>query len=170
MVSPDWDPVKFWSTTGLAQAANTSFNLNLIMQGSLATSRFRCSLQNQSAVPRKQQRSRSTLKVVAKDFPKPDFSDVGTYIEAAVLSSKLKQGARPFKPLKIVIAGAGLAGLSTAKYLSDAGHHPILLEGRDVLGGKVGRGQLLACVSLVIHITVSDLSFCSMQFLREIDG
>ncbi|MEW5299673.1 MAG: hypothetical protein WDW36_002664 [Sanguina aurantia] len=107
------------------------------MQGSLATSRFRCSLQNQSAVSRKQQRSRSTLKVVAKDFPKPDFSDVGTYIEAAVLSSKLKQGARPFKPLKIVIAGAGLAGLSTAKYLSDAGHHPILLEGRDVLGGKV---------------------------------
>ena len=32
---------------------------------------------------------------------------------------------------------AGLAGLSTAKYLSDAGHEPILLEARDVLGGKV---------------------------------
>ena len=31
----------------------------------------------------------------------------------------------------------GLAGLSTAKYLSDAGHIPILLEARDVLGGKV---------------------------------
>lgn len=32
---------------------------------------------------------------------------------------------------------AGLAGLATAKYLADAGHKPILLEARDVLGGKV---------------------------------
>ncbi|XP_031248462.1 15-cis-phytoene desaturase, chloroplastic/chromoplastic-like, partial [Pistacia vera] len=32
---------------------------------------------------------------------------------------------------------AGLAGLSTAKYLADAGHQPLLLEARDVLGGKV---------------------------------
>jgi uncharacterized protein with NAD-binding domain and iron-sulfur cluster len=32
---------------------------------------------------------------------------------------------------------AGLAGLCTAKYLADAGHKPILLEARDVLGGKV---------------------------------
>ena len=31
----------------------------------------------------------------------------------------------------------GLAGLSTAKYLADAGHIPVLLEARDVLGGKV---------------------------------
>lgn len=31
----------------------------------------------------------------------------------------------------------GLAGLSTAKYLADAGHKPLLLEARDVLGGKV---------------------------------
>lgn len=32
---------------------------------------------------------------------------------------------------------AGLAGLSTAKYLADAGHEPVVLEARDVLGGKV---------------------------------
>lgn len=32
---------------------------------------------------------------------------------------------------------SGLAGLSTAKYLADAGHKPIVLEARDVLGGKV---------------------------------
>jgi 15-cis-phytoene desaturase len=32
---------------------------------------------------------------------------------------------------------AGLAGLSTAKYLTDAGHIPTIYEGRDVLGGKV---------------------------------
>lgn len=32
---------------------------------------------------------------------------------------------------------SGLAGLSTAKYLADAGHKPVVLEARDVLGGKV---------------------------------
>ncbi|BAQ62811.1 phytoene desaturase [Geminocystis sp. NIES-3708] len=39
--------------------------------------------------------------------------------------------------MRIAIAGAGLAGLSCAKYLADAGHTPIVLERRDVLGGKV---------------------------------
>ena len=33
--------------------------------------------------------------------------------------------------------GGGLAGLSTAKHLVDAGHIPIVLEARDLLGGKV---------------------------------
>ncbi|KAL5995051.1 hypothetical protein ACLOJK_025109 [Asimina triloba] len=51
--------------------------------------------------------------------------------------------ARPSKPLQVVIAGAGLAGLSTAKYLADAGHKPILLEARDVLGGKINLHYLL---------------------------
>ncbi len=39
--------------------------------------------------------------------------------------------------MRVAIAGAGLAGLSCAKYLADAGHTPILFESRDVLGGKV---------------------------------
>jgi 15-cis-phytoene desaturase len=39
--------------------------------------------------------------------------------------------------MRVAIAGAGLAGLSCAKYLADAGHTPIVLESRDVLGGKV---------------------------------
>jgi 15-cis-phytoene desaturase len=39
--------------------------------------------------------------------------------------------------MRVAIAGAGLAGLSCAKYLTDAGHQPIVLESRDVLGGKV---------------------------------
>ncbi|TAF07929.1 MAG: 15-cis-phytoene desaturase [Nostocales cyanobacterium] len=39
--------------------------------------------------------------------------------------------------MRVVIAGAGLAGLSCAKYLIDAGHTPIVLERRDVLGGLV---------------------------------
>jgi 15-cis-phytoene desaturase len=39
--------------------------------------------------------------------------------------------------MRVAIAGAGLAGLSCAKYLTDAGHTPIVLERRDVVGGKV---------------------------------
>ena len=39
--------------------------------------------------------------------------------------------------MRIAIAGAGLAGLACAKYLEDAGHTPIVLERRDVLGGLV---------------------------------
>jgi len=77
------------------------------------------------------------FKVMARDYPKPDFETAGTFQEAQALSQKLRAAPRPEKPLKIVIIGAGLAGLSTAKYLSDAGHIPIVLEGRDVLGGKV---------------------------------
>jgi 15-cis-phytoene desaturase len=41
----------------------------------------------------------------------------------------------------VVVVGAGLAGLSCAKYLCDAGHTPIVLEARDVLGGKVARHE-----------------------------
>ncbi|NET36662.1 MAG: 15-cis-phytoene desaturase [Cyanothece sp. SIO1E1] len=43
--------------------------------------------------------------------------------------------------MRVAIAGAGLAGLSCAKYLTDAGHTPIILERRDVLGGKVAAWQ-----------------------------
>ena len=39
--------------------------------------------------------------------------------------------------MRVAIAGAGLAGLSCAKYLIDGGHTPVVLERRDVLGGKV---------------------------------
>ena len=39
--------------------------------------------------------------------------------------------------MRVAIAGAGLAGLSCAKYLVDTGHTPIVLERQNVLGGKV---------------------------------
>jgi 15-cis-phytoene desaturase len=39
--------------------------------------------------------------------------------------------------MRVAIAGGGLAGLSCAKYLVDAGHIPIVLESREVLGGLV---------------------------------
>ena len=51
--------------------------------------------------------------------------------------AEIRSVPRPERPLRVIIAGAGLAGLSTAKHLTDAGHHPVVLEGRDVLGGKV---------------------------------
>ncbi len=42
---------------------------------------------------------------------------------------------------KVVIAGAGLAGLAAAKYLTDAGHKVLLLEKREVAGGKASSWQ-----------------------------
>lgn len=35
----------------------------------------------------------------------------------------------------VLIAGAGLAGLSAAKHLAEKGYTPTVLESRDVLGG-----------------------------------
>ena len=43
--------------------------------------------------------------------------------------------------MRVAIAGAGLAGLSCAKYLSDAGHTPVVVEARNVFGGKVAAWQ-----------------------------
>lgn len=105
---------------------------------------FRCALHTQLHSARvsfssscQSRQNRFQLQVVAKDFPKPNFESSGTFQDAAALSHKLKSAQRPDKPLTVVIAGAGLAGLCTAKYLADAGHKPIVLESRDVLGGKV---------------------------------
>ena len=39
--------------------------------------------------------------------------------------------------MRVAIAGAGLAGLSCAKYLADAGHTPFVYEARNVLDGKI---------------------------------
>eukprot|EP00976_Prorocentrum_cordatum_P107942 1194735-Prorocentrum_minimum.AAC.5 len=41
------------------------------------------------------------------------------------------------EPKTVAIVGGGLAGLSCAKYLVDAGHKPIVLERNKMLGGKV---------------------------------
>lgn len=76
--------------------------------------------------------------VVARaDFPRPAFEVEDTFKEAQELSQFLVNAPRPSEPKKVAIVGAGLAGLSAAKYLTDAGHVPIVLESRDVLGGKV---------------------------------
>lgn len=46
-------------------------------------------------------------------------------------------GLPPPTKKRVAVIGAGLAGLSCAKYLVDAGYEPVVLESRDVLGGKV---------------------------------
>ncbi|KAL6766569.1 PDS1 [Auxenochlorella protothecoides x Auxenochlorella symbiontica] len=82
-------------------------------------------------------RSKRNLQIQCRDFPKPAFENEKSFKEAASLSSAATALPRPQRSLRVAIAGAGLAGLSAAKYLVDAGHTPILLEARDVLGGKV---------------------------------
>ncbi|KAH7656416.1 15-cis-phytoene desaturase protein [Dioscorea alata] len=98
-----------------------------------------CRLRVQSSWLRRSRGGRNVfpLQVVCMDYPRPELENTINFLEAAQLSASFRSCPRPNKPLQIVIAGAGLAGLSTAKYLADAGHKPILLEARDVLGGKV---------------------------------
>ncbi|KAH0453403.1 hypothetical protein IEQ34_017727 [Dendrobium chrysotoxum] len=78
-----------------------------------------------------------SMQVYCSDYPRPELENTINFLEAARLSASFRDCMRPNKPLVVIIAGAGLAGLSTAKYLADAGHKPILLEARDVLGGKI---------------------------------
>jgi len=77
-----------------------------------------------------------------QDFPKPSQIDkTENYLQAAQLSKKFRdmEGAGGRK--RVAIVGGGLSGLACAKYLADAGHEPIVLEARDVLGGKVSAWQ-----------------------------
>lgn len=48
------------------------------------------------------------MKVECVDYPRPDIDGTGNYLEAAALSAYMKYSARPSKPLKVVIAGAGM--------------------------------------------------------------
>ena len=79
--------------------------------------------------------------IVMKDFPKPNLEDTDNYRESAALSRKLAGLGSDGPKKTVAIVGGGLSGLACAKYLSDAGHKPIVLEARDVLGGKVSAWQ-----------------------------
>mmetsp|Transcript_14786 Transcript_14786/g.34203 ORF Transcript_14786/g.34203 Transcript_14786/m.34203 type:complete len:617 (+) Transcript_14786:178-2028(+) len=82
--------------------------------------------------------------LVMKDYPKPNVENTDNYRLYNELSSsfrnKLKVSGDSEKK-KVAIIGGGLSGLACAKYLSDAGHEPVVYEARDVLGGKVSAWQ-----------------------------
>ena len=70
------------------------------------------------------------------------IKSTANYREATELSQKFLQNqASGPKKAKVAIVGGGLSGLACAKYLADAGHEPLVLEARDVLGGKVSAWQ-----------------------------
>nr|AUE44555.1 phytoene desaturase [Prymnesium parvum] len=75
------------------------------------------------------------------DFPKPNVEDTDNYRAAQALSQKLSSLAWQGEKKSVAIIGGGLSGLACAKYLADAGHTPLVLEARDVLGGKVSAWQ-----------------------------
>jgi rhodanese-related sulfurtransferase len=84
----------------------------------------------------------STL--VMKDFPKPNVENTDNYRLYNKLSSSFRTELKvdaPSQRKKVAIIGGGLSGLACAKYLSDAGHEPVVYEARDVLGGKVSAWQ-----------------------------
>merc|ERR1719253_406084 len=96
-----------------------------------------------SSLSLRSRRSRLGTRTVARDFPKPSQIDkTDNYKQAQALSAKLKSNVvAKEQSMKVAIIGGGLSGLACAKYLSDAGHTPIVLEARDVLGGKVSAWQ-----------------------------
>ena len=72
----------------------------------------------------------------------PGIYRTANYRDAAALSERIAQLARPGgSSATVAVIGGGLSGLACAKYLSDAGHEPVVLEARDVLGGKVSAWQ-----------------------------
>jgi len=87
---------------------------------------------------------RSGMRVEAKDYPKPDNIDkTDNYRIASELSKRFATDlkANGTEKKRVAIVGGGLSGLACAKYLAEAGHEPIVLEARDVLGGKVSAWQ-----------------------------
>tara|TARA_B000000475_G_scaffold61322_1_gene48732 strand:- start:881 stop:2752 length:1872 start_codon:yes stop_codon:yes gene_type:complete len=87
---------------------------------------------------------RSGMRVEAKDYPKPDNIDkTDNYRIASELSKRFATDlkANGTEKKRVAIVGGGLSGLACAKYLAESGHEPIVLEARDVLGGKVSAWQ-----------------------------
>lgn len=54
----------------------------------------------------------------------------------AAMASRASFGATTSSPKKIIVIGAGMAGLAAARQLSGQGHQVTILEGRSRLGGR----------------------------------
>lgn len=81
--------------------------------------------------------TRTPLRVLF-DIPRPNLEETSRpFNEAQEAVRYIKSLPRAKEPKRVIVMGGGLAGLSTAKHLVDAGHIPILLEARSLLGGKV---------------------------------
>ena len=79
-----------------------------------------------------------TTNISLNGIPRPNLEQTSApFNEAGEIVKEIKEKSRPSSPKKVIVMGGGLAGLSTAKHLVDAGHIPIVLEARDLLGGKV---------------------------------
>jgi 15-cis-phytoene desaturase len=85
----------------------------------------------------------SANSLVMKDYPKPNVENTQNYRDMSALSNSFSTSlrAQPSQKKKVAIIGGGLSGLACAKYLTDAGHEPVVYEARDVLGGKVSAWQ-----------------------------
>ena len=59
-------------------------------------------------------------------------------LRTADLLGLIRNGLGPTsRPSRVVVVGAGMAGLVTAQHLHDAGHHVTVLEARQRVGGRV---------------------------------
>jgi len=97
-------------------------------------------------------RAAPSLGPVMQDYPQPSrLAKTGMLDQLKGNPSNYQVGndlSRKFKDCngkggkkKVAIIGGGLSGLACAKYLVDAGHEPLVLEAREMLGGKVAAWQ-----------------------------
>ena len=118
----------------------------------LATNRFGLRRTPSRLVSAARRGSAVNLGPVMQDFPTPSRlaktgmldaikGNPSNYQVAADLSQKFKDCNGKAGKKKVAIIGGGLSGLAAAKYLVDAGHEPLVLEARNVLGGKVSAWQ-----------------------------
>lgn len=62
---------------------------------------------------------------------------VTTSLTPSLTGAGFSAPAKPIKKQKILVLGAGMAGLAAAKQLAQAGHDVTVIEGRDRVGGRI---------------------------------